>query len=157
MTQAPITSMYAGASPQAMKSAVSPSAWLTSACNETPKVEDKGLSANNHAPYPTAHSSCNICESECDINISAERPTIISTALALIFAGQCRGLTANIRHLLNRIIAAAICTKPVRTKINNTAGNKHVSAICMKCEKPAAGFILDVICLIMLLDYSKNP
>ena len=45
-----------------------------------------------------------------------DKPTIISTALALILAAQNRGLTANIRHLLNIIRASPIFENPALTK-----------------------------------------
>ena len=58
------------------------------------------------------------------MNPTIDKPTIMSTKFALMFANQYRGLTAIIRHLLSKTVRTAIQLKPLHTMpITSTGSN----------------------------------
>ena len=69
-------------------------------------------------------------------------------ALARMLAGQKRGRTTNIRHLLNKIRASASCVKSILTKTKTNKAKTTLEPTWANREKPLAGFILLISGLI---------
>src|SRR4051794_39166254 len=89
------------------------------------------------------------------MNKTSDKPTIRSTALARMLAGQKRGFTANIRHLLKTTMLRASCTKFRLTKMNTNAGSTNTRAECNRCEKPLVGLSLRIVSLIATYNDNK--
>gem|GEM_PF-2834568 len=118
-------------------------------------VLDRGLIIINQIVYMIAHTSCMICELVCIINTNDDKPTEISTALARTFAGQWRGFTARIRHLLSKISAAASSYELILTSTKTSTGKSIFNNIWTITEKPFAGLILDLMEFIWIYYYAR--
>jgi hypothetical protein len=76
------------------------------------------------------------------MKIIKDTATMISTPFWTRLAIQYRGLTANIRHLLNMTKNIARPTKSIFTRIYAKTGSATLKAIYRACEKPFVGLIL---------------